>query len=585
MINYRKIIYLLASLSLTACVSTKTIKTDKEITTKTVKPVLLFETPLRKKNELNGDMLFSYIVGEMALRRGDFSLAYNHFDFLSLLDNDPYVAKKKYQLLKKIADKKKNSLDTAKNWLKAAPNSFNAHVNTAAEYYQNKQPEKAISELKIALKLSKNKTGINRVEPFLFALVGINQPATSQWLMQQLVDIENQSKEILYVSGLLHITLKKYQQAVNNLEQARQKDLQWEKPWLALAVIYEALKKPQLLLETLEKAHQTLPNNITLSERYTNALLDQQQYQKANDVLTKIYQKDPSNHKILFLLAGVAIQIEQWKEAKKYWQEILEVMPSQKSTAHYFLGLIDARDKKLDSALAHFKQVTHPNYRLENAYQEARIYRQQGHIKKSMNRFKALRKKYPDDAVQIYLTEIALVRDDNKVEEVFNVLNRAIAEYPDNIDLLYERALYAADHGKISLMETDVKKILSISPENANALNVLGYTLADNNIRLNEAFKYLSKALALDPTSEAILDSMGWLEYRRGNYQKAIKFILPAYQNIKDAELAAHLGEIYWAKGDKNDANKVWQDAIKKDPTHKKLIKTIKKFNPTLLLP
>ena len=148
------------------------------------------------------------------------------------------------------------------------------------------------------------------------------------------------------------------------------------------------------------------------------------------------------------------------------------------------------------------------------------------------------------------------------------IYDAALEAFPDDENLLYARALAAVKRDRIVAAEQDLRRIIEIDPEHADALNALGYTLADRTDRYEEAKKYIERAFALKPEEPAILDSMGWVNYRLGNYELAIDYLRRALANMSDGEIAAHLGEVLWAMDRRTEAWEVWDAAIEEHPDH-----------------
>ena len=160
------------------------------------------------------------------------------------------------------------------------------------------------------------------------------------------------------------------------------------------------------------------------------------------------------------------------------------------------------------------------------------------------------------------------------------LMDALVANSPDNPDLLYDRALYAVELGRIDILEQDLSKVIQNDPNHADALNALGYTLADQTTRYGEALMYIERALALKPDSAAILDSMGWVQYRLGNNLEALRYLRRALELQPDAEIAAHLGEVLWVTGDREEARKVWQAALADNPDDE-LLQRLMEHGPT----
>jgi tetratricopeptide (TPR) repeat protein len=178
------------------------------------------------------------------------------------------------------------------------------------------------------------------------------------------------------------------------------------------------------------------------------------------------------------------------------------------------------------------------------------------------------RKDYPNEALRLYLLEAELLSKNKDYEGAFELLSGAMEELPGQAELYYARALVAEQLERIDVLEADLQAVLAKKPDDANALNALGYSLAERGERLPDAKKFLDRAIELKPDDPAILDSYGWLQYRLGNLDTAVVYLRKAYERVRDPEIASHLGEVLWESGQRVEAKKVWNEALKKDPEH-----------------
>ncbi len=184
------------------------------------------------------------------------------------------------------------------------------------------------------------------------------------------------------------------------------------------------------------------------------------------------------------------------------------------------------------------------------------------------------------DRVQFLLAEAQILRDAGQSKEAYELLEQGLAGQPNQPDLLYEAALLAERLDRIDVMETNLRKLIEIKPDHAHAYNALGYSLADRGERLEEAQSLVGKALELAPDDPFILDSMGWVLYRKGDLQGALAPLQRAYGLRPDPEIAAHLGEVLWAVGKRDDAKMLWREAARANPQNEVLANAIKKFIP-----
>ena len=181
---------------------------------------------------------------------------------------------------------------------------------------------------------------------------------------------------------------------------------------------------------------------------------------------------------------------------------------------------------------------------------------------------------------QLVLTEGQILRDAKQYDLAFKVLLLGLDKLPDQPDLLYEAAMVADKLGKLGTVEEMLRKLIKIAPEHAHAYNALGYAFLERNVRLDEAMKLVEAAHQLAPDDATIMDSVGWGYYRMGDLAKSLTFLKRAYAANPDPEIAAHLGEVLWMQGEKEQAKKVWIDAQKSNPDNMVLQEAMKKFIP-----
>jgi tetratricopeptide (TPR) repeat protein len=181
--------------------------------------------------------------------------------------------------------------------------------------------------------------------------------------------------------------------------------------------------------------------------------------------------------------------------------------------------------------------------------------------------------------LRIYLVDGQILRDAGRPQEAIKVFTSGLEELPENADLLYARAMTAERMGNYGSMEKDLKKILARDPDNVDALNALGYSLADHTRRYKEALNYIKRALELRPDNYFVLDSMGWVHYRLGHYKEAVQYLRRALDASADSEIAAHLTEVLWVMGDKQAAREVWDKALKGAPGNKVLLDVMNRLD------
>ena len=185
-----------------------------------------------------------------------------------------------------------------------------------------------------------------------------------------------------------------------------------------------------------------------------------------------------------------------------------------------------------------------------------------------------------ESLIRIYGAKAGIFQDAGQYQAAIDVFTAVLGVLPGNIDILYSRALTAERIDRIDMLEADLRAILSQDPDNGHALNALGYTLADRTNRYEEALGYLEKAITILPDDPAVIDSMGWVLYKLGDYEQSIRYLRRALSKMNDAEILAHLGEVLWVSGNREEAREVWRQGQEDFPDDKKLNETIKTFIP-----
>ncbi|MGS0754824.1 tetratricopeptide repeat protein [Roseateles sp. GG27B] len=232
----------------------------------------------------------------------------------------------------------------------------------------------------------------------------------------------------------------------------------------------------------------------------------------------------------------------------------------------------------LKAADTWLQKVDSPQRRAEAQFRRASLLARQGHLPEARKIIQALPETTPDQARAKLLAEAQLLRDAGDWAEAYAVLTRAVERQPDDADLIYEQSMMAEKLGKVDEMETLLRRVMTLKPNHHHAYNALGYSLAERNIRLDEAHALIVKALSFAPAEPFIIDSLGWVEFRRGNKAEAVKLLRQSYAAQPDAEIAAHLGEVLWASDERDEARRIWREGIKREPKNEALRDTLKRL-------
>ena len=203
---------------------------------------------------------------------------------------------------------------------------------------------------------------------------------------------------------------------------------------------------------------------------------------------------------------------------------------------------------------------------------------QQGRKSDGLKLLEQVRVVTPQDARLKALAISQWLREDKQINAALTIIEQALAKFPADTDLQSELAMLCEKLGRFDQMESLLRGIMKVKPTDAHAFNALGYSLADRKIRLDEARELILKAVQLAPRDPFIQDSLGWLEYRVGNTAEAIRILEAAYKARPDAEIAAHLGEVYWQSGQQDKAGTIWREGLMLKSDNETLLDTLKQF-------
>jgi tetratricopeptide (TPR) repeat protein len=244
----------------------------------------------------------------------------------------------------------------------------------------------------------------------------------------------------------------------------------------------------------------------------------------------------------------------------------------------FYLGEIAEETRRYDEAIARYREVTEGDRAWLAKLRIAAIMGKQGQLESARQFLGALEPDGHDQEIQVKQAEAQLLQDARDYQGAYAVLSEALADEPDSADLLYDVAMVAEKLDRLDEVESRLKRVIELKPDNAQALNALGYTLVDRTQRAAEGMKLIEKAHALAPSDPFILDSMGWAYFRLGNLSESEKFLRRALDERPDPEIAAHLGEVLWAKGERDRAQEVWQSQLKETPDNPVLLNTVRRL-------
>jgi tetratricopeptide (TPR) repeat protein len=518
------------------------------------------------------DSLYPLLLAEFAIRRQAYNTALNTYLEQSRILQDVGVARHTTHLAQFVQNDT-HSLEAVNLWLELEPDDLEANNTAATLLARQQRPLEAMPHMAL---VARNEVQANF--PLLLQGFAKLSPEEQAQLVAELNKLAlefPQDPALLLTQALIHTEFGQYDQALERLDA-----LFAVEPYQHQALLLEARvklanenKRPY---QRIEQALEVNPEDARLRLEYAK-LLTNTDMTAAREQFEILSAQNPNDADLLLSLALINRENGDDLIARAYLKQMLE-LGKRNDEAHYYLGRIAEDRKELEQAISHYQQIGDSRQFLAANQRLGQLLVKSGQFERSRSWFAAQRQALPSRSEQLYGVEADILSSAGYTQASRETLNMGITDFPDSTALRYARSMVAEQQGDLSLMEQDLRAILAGDPQNATALNALGYTLANRTDRIDEAYQLISRALELDPEEPAILDSMGWVLYRKGLHQEAIEYLSRAYAVFPDPEVAAHLGEVLWVTGDTAGARQVWQGALLKDPQHPIVLSTLQRL-------
>lgn len=524
--------------------------------------------------ERTADAVFEVLAGEIAVQRGELDAAYEHYLEAARGARDAGAAERatRIAMYQKQDEKAEQAVGY---WVELSPQDAAARQVAGVLYARTGQQALAFEQFRELARLEQaaGNDGFLRVAAVLGTLPDI---ALRLQLIESLTAANSGEPRAHYAYAVVAVGADQLELAELEVRKALALRPDWPKAQILLSRVLLAKGEIGAARRVLEDALAGSSDSIELRSAYARLLVDARELKAAYLQFQRLHRLQPESEEVLFSLGVLALQLEDMQAARDHFGALYE-MGLRRDESAYFIGQIEEQRERYEVAVEWYERVG-GSLELDARVRTARILAEQGQLARARDLLQRMRVQQPDKAVNLYLIEGGLVGDAERRQEVVTLYTKALQAFPDNHDLLYARALAAAEVGDLALLESDLQRILEEDPEHADALNALGYTLADQTDRHQEALVYISRALELKPNNAAILDSMGWLQYRLGNYPEALRYLRRANDMVPDAEIAAHLGEVLWVSGEREQARRVWNEALERAPDSHHLHDVLKRF-------
>lgn len=280
--------------------------------------------------------------------------------------------------------------------------------------------------------------------------------------------------------------------------------------------------------------------------------------------------------------AALNAYLTQADAASKDGKTNPEAGPEARQQVYLLLAQAAEIKGDLKAAEAWLAKVGDSKELLQVQYRRASVLARQGRLEQGRKLLQALPEQNDEDAKAKLTAEVQLLRDAKQWQAAYDVLGAANKRFADDANLLYEQSMLAEKLKRMDEMERLLRRVIELKPDYHHAYNALGYSLAERNVRLDEAKRLIQKALELAPNEPFLLDSLGWVEYRLGHNDEALRLLQQAYKSRPDTEIAAHLGELLWVSGRQDEAKRVWREGAGRDRSNEVLIETLARLRVSL---
>jgi tetratricopeptide (TPR) repeat protein len=527
--------------------------------------------------ELTDELLYQFLLTEIANQRGETDVAVKASASLANKTRDPRVAMRAAQLAMESGQMDK-AIDAIKLWREIEPTSAIARRMLSSVLLRTGKFDEARTELASVLKEDEVNAGQAFIHLYQVMSVYPDKAAALK-LMSDLAQPYPNLPEAHWAVAQLAQTAGDEKRALTEVRLASNLRPDWD-----MAVSLEAMvlqkNAPQEGLDKLKNYLAKFPDAREIRMQYARALLDQKQYKLSRDEFQHLASDNPDSSKMAFAIAMISLQMQDYQGAEDQLKLALNKGKKDQDTVRYYLGQLDEAKKSEAEAIENYRLVNGGEYQFSAQIRIAYLLNKRGESTAAMQQLHQMQAISNQQRAQLIMVESKFLLDAKQDSEAYKVLQQGLATLPNNPDLLYETAMIAEKIGKHDESEKLLRKLIKVKPDDAHAYNALGFSLLERNERIPEAVTLVEKAMQLAPDDAAIIDSVGWGYYRSGKFDESIKLLRRAFASNPDPEIAAHLGEVLWAHGDKEDAKKVWQDSLKENADSAQLQTVIKKFIP-----
>ncbi|MCQ8106272.1 tetratricopeptide repeat protein [Methylomonas sp. SURF-2] len=526
---------------------------------------------------IDEEVLYLLMAAELAGQRNQYDLALDAYIQAAKRVDDARIAERAVKIGMFLKDEKRTR-EALEIWMSKEPDNLPAKKFAALMAIKKSDHQAAVDNL----------DAVFREDPagfeggMLEMIKALEKEGRSQFIFDVLEDLNGlhpDQPNLLFLQAMLASILHDNQLAQQKVTQVLELQPDWNRAIIFQAQLAGRAGDMDKAREFLEKAVKQSPDDKQLRKMLLEVLVNAGAYDDAIKLYQTVLDESPDDGEALFTVALIHMQQNKLDKAEGYFEKVLD-KTEWEGRASFYLGKIEQERQNPNKALVWFDRAEANGYGFEADMAAVSLLLGQKDLSQAEARVKAMDGKYPEQHLRILMMKAELYNQWGKYGEAYDVLNLALKDAPDNRDVLYTRALIAERLDKLDVVESDLLKILEKNPDDVGALNALGYTLTDRTQRYDEAEKYLLKAIQLQPDEAVIVDSYGWLQFKRGKLDLALEYLKKAYDKQRENEIAAHIAEVLWAMGREKEAREFFEPIYKKFPEDEYLLKFKQRFFP-----
>ena len=530
----------------------------------------------RQRDGLTGQILYQYLISEIAGQRGRSGLAIQGMTGLAKSTRDPRLARRALEIAFQ-ARQADTAMEAASLWLELEPESSVARQAMAVLVNNQGSIEAATQNLKQIL-------GDKERAPALYLQVNnvFSRFPDKQGVLKairELASLHPQMPESHFAVAQAAAGANDLKLAMESARQATAIDPKFEP---AIILQGQILRETSLegAIEFYREYLARNPDSKNVRVSYARSLIAQKSYLSAREEFRTAERATPDDPELPYAIGVISQQIEDYAEAHASFRRTLALKLRDRNPVLLNLGQVEEARKNWDAAIDWYKQVSGSDFFVTAQLRIAGVLTKQQGIASGRKYLQEIEADSAEQRVQLILAEAQLLRDTRSFQEAHALLSESIGKYPDSVELIYDRAMVAEKLGRIDELERDLRHVIELQPYHAHAYNALGYTLADRTERYGEAYELIQRAISLAPGDAFILDSLGWVQFRLGKTGESLQTLRKAYSMRPDPEIAAHLGEVMWASGSREEAAKLWRGALLENPGNDSLMAVLGKYKP-----